>query len=65
MMPKTQYARDPNDNRLFELLLGAELVGVSALSLSAVGSTGWQAGLKSFLLVFFGSAKVIEGITHT
>lgn len=32
-------------SRLFELLLGAELVGVSALALAAVGGTGRKAGL--------------------
>jgi len=32
-------------NRLFKLLLGAELVGVSALALSAVGGTGRETGL--------------------
>jgi hypothetical protein len=31
--------------RLFELLLGAELVGVSARALAAVGGTGREAGL--------------------
>lgn len=34
------------ENRLFELLLGSELVGVSALSLAAVGGTGREAGLR-------------------
>ena len=47
-MPKTKDARDHEiRNRLFELLLGAELVGVSALALSAVGGTGRKAGLRS------------------
>ena len=32
-------------SRLFELLLGAELVGVSALALAAVGGTGGKTGL--------------------
>lgn len=32
-------------NRLFELLLGAELVGVSALALPAVGGSGREAGV--------------------
>lgn len=31
--------------RLFELLLGAELVGVTALALAAVGGTGRETGL--------------------
>lgn len=31
-------------SRLFELLLGAELVGVSALALAAVGGTGGEDG---------------------
>lgn len=44
-------------NRLFELLLGAELVGVSALSLSAVGSTGRQAGLETFYVSTFSFNK--------
>lgn len=46
-MPKTKDARDHEiRNRLFELLLGAELVGVSALALSAVGGTGRETGLE-------------------
>lgn len=32
-------------NRLFELLLGAELVGVTALALAAVGRTGRETSL--------------------
>lgn len=32
-------------NRSFELLLGAELVGVAALALTAVGRTGRKTGL--------------------
>lgn len=32
-------------SRLFELLLGAELVCVSALALAAVGGTGGKTGL--------------------
>ena len=43
---RTQYVIA---NRLFELLLGTELVGVSALALTAVGSTGWQTRLEGFL----------------
>ena len=33
-------------NRLFQLLLGAELVGVTALLLTAVGGTGRKTGLN-------------------
>ncbi len=33
-------------NPLLELLLGSELVGVTALSLAAVGGTGREAGLS-------------------
>lgn len=36
-------------NRLFELLLGAELVCVSALALSAVGGTGRKTGAGSMV----------------
>lgn len=36
----------PTANRLLELLLGAELVGVSALLLTAVGSPGGKTGLR-------------------
>jgi len=50
MMPKTKYARDRDvRNRLFKLLLGAELVGVSALALSAVCRTGRETGLESLI----------------
>jgi hypothetical protein len=34
-------------NHLFELLLGAQLVGVAALALPAVGRTGRETGLRS------------------
>lgn len=34
-----------NAHRLFELLLGAELVGVAALALAAVGGTGRETSL--------------------
>ncbi len=45
-MPKPKDARDHDvRKRLFELLLGAELVGVSALALSAVRRTGRETGL--------------------
>ena len=43
---KTPDDRD-RGNRLFELLLGAELVGVAALALPAVGRTGRETGLRS------------------
>jgi hypothetical protein len=48
MMPKTKDARDHDRrrNRSFKLLLGAELVGVSALALSAVGRTRWETSLR-------------------
>ncbi len=42
---KTPDDRD-RGNRLFELLLGAELVGVAALALPAVGRTGRETGLE-------------------
>ena len=38
-------AQDRGASRLFELLLGAELVGVSALLLAAVGGTGRETSL--------------------
>jgi len=37
-------------SRLFELLLGAELVGVSALALAAVGGTRGKTGLFAKLV---------------
>ena len=52
LMPKPKDARDHEiRNRLFKLLLGAELVGVSALALSAVGGTGREAGLTSHVSI--------------
>src|SRR5689334_10798670 len=44
---KTPDDRDRGGNRLFELLLGAELVGVAALALAAVGRTRRKASLGS------------------
>ncbi len=53
-MPQTKDARDHDmRNRLFELLLGAELVGVSALALSAVCRTGRQTSLFPLLVLLF------------
>jgi hypothetical protein len=43
--PKTPDDHDRRENRLFELLLGAELVGVAALALAAVGRTRRETGL--------------------
>lgn len=43
--PTAHRARHRKASRLFDLLLGAELVGVAALLLTAVGGTGGKAGL--------------------
>jgi hypothetical protein len=44
-MPETRR-HIHGENRLFELLLRAELVGVTTLALAAVGSTGRETGLR-------------------
>ncbi len=44
---RRQTTMTEESNRLFELLLGAELVGVATLALAAVGGTGREAGLRS------------------
>lgn len=41
----------PVTNRLLELLLGSELVGVAALALTAVGRTRGKTGLSKGLNV--------------
>ena len=46
MMPNPGTPRDERRNRLLELLLGAQLVGVAALSLSAVGGSGRETSLE-------------------
>lgn len=42
---KNQTPHPLQGNRLLELLLGSELVGVTALALAAVGRTRREAGL--------------------
>lgn len=49
----THRAQHRGASRLFELLLGAELVGVAALLLAAVGSTRGETGLMVSMLVTF------------
>jgi hypothetical protein len=44
-MPKTSTPGEEEASSLLELLLGTKLVGVSALSLTAVGGTGREAGV--------------------
>ena len=64
-MPKTKDARDHEiRNRLFELLLGAELVGVSALALSAVGGTGREAGLEALVSIATGTPSLVGRATY-
>lgn len=45
MREEWEQVEEEGASRLFELLLGAELVGVSALALAAVGGTGGKTGL--------------------
>jgi hypothetical protein len=42
---RRQTTMTEESNRLFELLLGPQLVGVTALALTAVGRTGRETGL--------------------
>jgi hypothetical protein len=44
-LPLSNNARQPIANRSLQLLLGAELVGVTALLLAAVGGTGRETSL--------------------
>jgi hypothetical protein len=70
MMPKTKDARDHEErNRLFQLLLGAELVGVSALALSAVGRTGRETSVAlaadHLVAVELGGESLERGLNET
>ena len=58
--------KNTNACRLLELLLGAELVGVTALSLAAVGGTGWEASVapKVSLLVIRHSSSFWSPVTY-
>ena len=66
MMTKPETPREekkPVTNSLLELLLGAELVGVAALSLAAVGGTGRETSLESLTVSprRSGEEKIPEG----
>ena len=45
-LPLSNNARQPRASSLLQLLLGAELVGVTALLLAAVGGTGRETSLR-------------------
>lgn len=59
----------PNSYRLFQLLLRAELVGVTALLLAAVGGTRGKAGVAlaadHLLAVVLGSQGLERGLNDT
>jgi hypothetical protein len=56
-------------SRLFELLLGAELVGVTALALAAVGGTGGKTGVAlaadGLVAVVLGGKGLQGGLNDT